>query len=86
MISHCRTLCESVVEARLKRKVKVSEQWYGFFYARKQHCRCNVCSEGVREGLKELECVFVDVGKAYDRMPRKELWYCLRKSEVAEFM
>ena len=26
----------------------------------------------------------MDLGKAYDGVPRKELWYCMRKSEMAK--
>lgn len=28
---------------------------------------------------------FVDLEKADDRMPRKERWYCMRKSAVAKY-
>lgn len=35
------------------------------------------------EGQKELHCVFVYLAQAYG-VPREELWYCIRKSEVAE--
>ena len=45
--------------------------------------------EKYREGQKELHCVFVDlekayVEKAYDKVPREEVWYCMRKSGLAE--
>ena len=37
-----------------------------------------------REGQKELHCVFVDLEKAYDKVRREEVWYCMRKSGLAE--
>ena len=40
--------------------------------------------EKYREGQRQLHCVFVDLDKAYDRVPREELWYCMRKSGMAQ--
>ena len=43
-----------------------------------------VLMEKYREGQKEPHCVFVDLEKVYDKVPREEVWYCMRKSGLAE--
>ena len=40
--------------------------------------------EKYRDGQKELHCVFIDVEKVYDRVPRQELWHCMRQAGVTE--
>ena len=40
--------------------------------------------EKYREGQKELHCGFVELEKAYDKVQREEVWYCMRKSGLVE--
>lgn len=40
--------------------------------------------EKYKEGQKEIQSVFVDLEKAYDKVSREELWYCMGKLRLAE--
>ncbi|KAK3536514.1 hypothetical protein QTP86_013837 [Hemibagrus guttatus] len=75
LMSHTMKLWERVVEARLRKVVEICEQQYGFM-PRKSTTDAIFA---LRILMKER-----DLEKAYDRVPREELWYCMRKSGVAE--
>ncbi|KAK3573200.1 hypothetical protein QTP86_015121, partial [Hemibagrus guttatus] len=85
LMSHTMKLWERVVEARLRKVVEICEQQYGFM-PRKSTTDAifalRILMEKYRDGQRELYCV--DLEKAYDRVPREELWYCMRRSGVAE--
>ena len=87
LLSHSMKLWERVIEARLRQEVEICEQQYGFMPGKSTTdpmFALRLLMEKYREGQKKLHCVFVDLEKAYSRVPREELWYCMRKSGMSK--
>ena len=78
---------ERIIEARLRDRVQISKQQYGFMPGKETTdamFALRLLMEKYRKGQRELHRVFVDIEKAYDKVTIEELWYCMRESGMAE--
>ena len=87
LMSHTMKVWERIIKTRLRDRVEISKQQYGFMPGKgttNAMFALRMLMEKYREGQRELHCIFMDLEKAYGRVPREELWYCMRKSGIVE--
>ena len=66
-----------VVEYRLRRNVKISENQFGFMPGRSMTEAIHLFHQLIkrfRERKRNLHIVFIDLEKSYDKVPREVLW------------
>ena len=73
-MSHTMKVWERIIETRLSDRVEISKQQYGFMPGKgttDAMFALRMLIEKYRKGQRQLHCVFMDLKKAYDRIPRK---------------
>ena len=81
LMSHTMKLRERVVEARLRNCCSISHEQFCFMPGKSTIdaiFALRMLTEKYIEGQRQLNCVFID------RVPRTELWYCMREFQIPE--
>ena len=74
-----------VVERRLRSDISISESQFDFMPGRSTTEAIHLIRrlmELFKDRKKDLHIVFIDLEKAYDKVPHKVMWECLKKKQV----
>ena len=87
LMAHTMKIYERIIEARLRDETSISNEQFGFMPGKGTTDAIFILRQVMekhREKGKELHLVFIDLEKAYDRVPRQEVWRCMREKGVSE--
>lgn len=89
LLEHAMKVFERVIEARLREKVDIDDMQFGFRAGKGTTDAIFIVrqlQEKYLEKKKELWMAFIDLEKAFDRVPREVIWWALRESGVEEWL
>ena len=87
LLSHTFKIWERVVDRWIRQCTNIHDSQFGFMPGRSTTDAIFILRQTIekhREGQKNIRVTFIDLKKAYDRIPREEIWRCSRERNVPE--
>ena len=75
------------MDRRIRQYTNINESQFGFMPGRSTTDAIFILKQTIvkpREGQNNIRVTFIDLEKAYDRIPREEIWRCSRERNVPE--
>ena len=89
LLEHVLKVLERVIEARVRKIVKIDDMQFGFMPGRGTMDAIFIVRQLQEKFLakkKDLWMAFIDLEKAFDRVPREVVWWALRTLGVDEWL
>ena len=87
LLTHTFKIWERVLDRRVRECTAIHESQFGFMPGRSTIDAIFILKQTIeqyREGQKDICVTFIDLEKAYDRVPREEIWRTMRERLVPE--
>ena len=87
LLTHTFKIWERVLDRRVRECTDIHESQFGFMPGRSTTDATFILKQTIeqyREGQKDICVTFIDLEKAYDRVPREEIWRTMRERLVPE--
>ena len=75
------------MDGRIRQCTTIHESQFGFMPGRSTTYAIFILKQTIekhREGQKNIRLTFIDLEKAYDRIPREEIWRCSKERNMPE--